>query len=628
MPWKDAVGVLRGAQIVLKEVIKENEKSCSRKWKNSSIRELNEKLQQQIKELSSESPTVHIKSIQNCIQETQERSAILVEGGLKFLQSYGPSGISIPTSSFTQGSQMNSDQIPIKVSDGASSDIDISSITLKELEEILSKRKRTPVNLGLSPVKENQLEEKPIIKTTVQVEQVVPEVKAPPPADEPLPELSNVAKQRKVPSSRIGRLASFGNLFAGLGIGTGFELTKGALGLGGSTDLRSALFSPANAERIVDTLCKVRGAALKIGQILSIQDSNVVSPEIVKAFERVRQAADYMPQWQVERVLVAELGSDWREKFEVFHDKPFAAASIGQVHLGKTKSGEKVAIKIQYPGVAKSIESDIDNLVGLLKVWSVFPRGFFIDNVVTVAKRELVWEVDYLREAEYTERFKEMVARFPEYYVPKVMRDLTTKSVLTTEFVPGVPLDKCFELPYEDRHRVAKYAMKLCLLELFDLQCMQTDPNWSNFLYDTRSKKLMLIDFGSTRFYSKTFIENYKEIIKCAANNDRDGVLDLSRKMGFLTGYESKQMDMAHVDAVMILGEMFQRNEEFDFASQSTTGRIAKLVPTMVEHRLCPPPEEIYSIHRKLSGVFMLCSRLGVKLNCRPLYEEIVLNKK
>lgn len=170
--------------------------------------------------------------------------------------------------------------------------------------------------------------------------------------------------------------------------------------------------------------------------------------------------------------------------------------------------------------------------------------------------------------------------------------------------------------------------MKLCLLELFDLQCMQTDPNWSNFLYEARTKKLMLIDFGSTRFYSKDFIENYKEIIKCAANNDRDGVLDLSRKMGFLTGYESKQMDMAHVDAVMILGEIFQKDEEFDFASQSTTGRIARLVPTMVEHRLCPPPEEIYSIHRKLSGVFLLCSRLGVKLNCRPLYEEIVLNKK
>ena len=106
----------------------------------------------------------------------------------------------------------------------------------------------------------------------------------------------------------------------------------------------------------------------------------------------------------------------------------------------------EVAIKIQYPGVAQSIESDIDNLVGMLKVWDIFPKGFFIDNVVKVAKRELNWEVDYIREAEYTEKFKEMVKPYPEYHVPKVVKDLSTKSVLTTELLPGVPLDKCFDL--------------------------------------------------------------------------------------------------------------------------------------------------------------------------------------
>jgi len=82
----------------------------------------------------------------------------------------------------------------------------------------------------------------------------------------------------------------------------------------------------------------------------------------------------------------------------------------------------------------------------MLKVWDVFPHGFFIDNVVKVAKRELNWEVDYIREAEYTEKFKEMIAPYPEYYVPKVYRNLTNAFVLTTELVPGVPLDKCFDL--------------------------------------------------------------------------------------------------------------------------------------------------------------------------------------
>lgn len=156
---------------------------------------------------------------------------------------------------------------------------------------------------------------------------------------------------------------------------------------------------------------------------------------------------------------------------------------------------------------------------------------------------------------------------------------------------------------------------------------MQTDPNWSNFLYDSNSKTLMLIDFGSTRFYSDDFIDNYRNIILAAVADDRETVLKLSQEMQFLTGYETKQMKDAHVNAVMILGEMFRFHGDFDFGMQSTTKQIADLVPTMIAHRLCPPPEEIYSIHRKLSGVFLLCARLNIKLNCQPIFKEIIERK-
>lgn len=128
-----------------------------------------------------------------------------------------------------------------------------------------------------------------------------------------------------------------------------------------------------------------------------------------------------MPIWQVEKVLKAELGVDWRSNFEEFEMKPFAAASIGQVHYARTADGEEVAIKIQYPGVARGINSDIDNLVGIMKVWNIFPEGMFIDNVVVVAKRELAWEVDYIREAECTRAFKKLLQPYPEYYVPNVI---------------------------------------------------------------------------------------------------------------------------------------------------------------------------------------------------------------
>lgn len=657
---QELVGLLRGLQIVVSAIAKENRNLYKHLWSNSSIRELietNLDLGHKYLDKVASNPVEELKNFQVLLKESQERSCVVFEGVKELSKIQLPQTITVmnPNNSNAQ-SGTNTSQSMQHISSTDAANLDISSITLKELESILSKRNHDrDVSLRLSTTKtesetpSTSLPEKVktnfkasaskslsddekyvgnvlnLIKTGSASETSTPSSPNPIESDQiALPKLSSIAKQRKVPSSRIGRMATFGGLFAGLGIGTLNELTKGALGMGGSKNVKEALFSPGNIDKIVDTLCRVRGAALKIGQILSIQDNSLVSPHLMKAFERVRQAADYMPDWQVEKVMSTELGDNWRSKLASFEEKPFAAASIGQVHRAVLSDGMELAIKIQYPGVAKSIESDIDNLVGMLKVWDVFPKGFFIDNFVKVAKRELAWEVDYLREAEYTSRFKEMIAQYPEYYVPTVVKNMTTASVLTTELVPGVPLDKCFQMDYEHRRIIAESTLKLCLRELFELQCMQTDPNWSNFLYDDKTRRLMLIDFGATRFYQKDFIKNYRNVIMCAANNDRKGVLNISREMGFLTGFESKQMDEAHVDAVMILGEIFRYNGEFDFGSQNTTERIATLVPTMVAHRLCPPPEEIYSIHRKLSGVFLLCSRLNVRMNCKPIYKEII----
>ncbi|XP_031788678.1 atypical kinase COQ8B, mitochondrial isoform X1 [Nasonia vitripennis] len=450
--------------------------------------------------------------------------------------------------------------------------------------------------------------------------------------EKPKDTLSESAKARKVPATRIGRMVSFGTLGVGLGIGTLAEYTRRSLGLKDQSvgqTLDSMFLTKANAERIVSTLCKVRGAALKIGQILSIQDNTIISPELQKAFERVRQSADFMPTWQVHKVLVSELGHDWREKLATFDEKPFAAASIGQVHHATLHDGRPVAMKIQYPGVAAGIQSDIENLVGVMKVWNMFPEGMFIDNVVEVAKRELSWEVDYVREAECTRLYRKYVEPYPEYYVPEVIDEFCTSQVFTSELIEGVPVDKCVDQDKETKEHICRLIMQLCLKELFVFRYMQTDPNWSNFFYNPRTKQMILLDFGACRSYTKEFMDKYIEVINGASEGDRHKVLTISREMGFLTGYESKIMEEAHVDAVMILGQVFDKDHEyFDFGGQDVTKRIQALVPTIVHHRLCPPPEEIYSLHRKLSGVFLLCAKLNVKINCRDMFHEVYKNYK
>jgi aarF domain-containing kinase len=421
-------------------------------------------------------------------------------------------------------------------------------------------------------------------------------------------ELNKSSKESKVPSTRISRLINFGSLAAGLGAGAVNEVAKRALGqtktTNGNSDAlldssKSIFLTEENAQRIVDTLCKVRGAALKLGQMLSLQDETLLSPTLQKMFDRVRQSADFMPFTQTEQVLVSNWGQNYMQRFEFFDKTPFAAASIGQVHLAQLKgTDEKVAVKIQYPGVSQSIISDIDNLMSILGVAQLLPKGLYADNAIAVIKSELMDECDYVREAKCSIKFSELIRNDPVFIVPKVYTDLTTQNILVCELVDGEPFDKCIDLPQEQRNLIGYNILRLCLNELFVFRLMQTDPNWSNFFFNKNTNKIYLLDFSATREYSARFVDKYIRIIRSAADGDREGVVKWSRELKFLTGFETKMMEDAHADAVLTLGEAFAQQGPFDFGKQRTTKKINELVPIMLKHRLSPPPEESYSLHR------------------------------
>ncbi|XP_008557929.1 atypical kinase COQ8B, mitochondrial [Microplitis demolitor] len=669
----DIIGVLKGAQIVGNALLKHQKETIKQIADNSSIKSVAEtNLKDAVEKLKEIDPSKLPEKIFTETKELIDRISV-IEKGIRELTKQTTSEITgIPLADRNLSDKklqvVNPAKDPreIKINERKSVD-NFESVTINEAEpekiveiplkyssvkekiEIVGSIDKTIPKIELSDkdkklLRKLELEyEKKITDVTnntleysksdessksSQFNSIEPKIK---PVIKPRITLSTEARERKVPSTRIGRMTSFAALGFGLGFGSLAELGRRTLGIKEQPSVGNTLdnifLTKANAERIVATLCKVRGAALKIGQILSIQDNNVISPELQKAFERVRQSADFMPTWQVHKVLISELGPDWRSKVSTFDEKPFAAASIGQVHLATLENGQSVAMKIQYPGVAEGIQSDIDNLVGILKVWNIFPDGMFIDNVVEVAKRELSGEVDYVREAECSKKFKNFLAPYPEYYVPTVIDALSSKQVLTTELIDGVPVDKCAEMDEETREHICKLIMHLCLKELFIFYYMQTDPNWANFFYNPETKKMILLDFGACRSYDKKFMDNYIEIINGASYGDRDKVLKLSREMKFLTGYESKLMEKAHVDAVMILGEIFsEKNQVYDFGGQNVTKKMQALVPTIITHRLCPPPEEIYSLHRKLSGVFLLCAKLKVKINCRDMFRDIYKN--
>ena len=154
---------------------------------------------------------------------------------------------------------------------------------------------------------------------------------------------------------------------------------------------------------------------------------------------------------------------------------------------------------------------------------------------------------------------------------------------------------------------------------------MQSDPNFANLLYCPESRSLTMIDFGAAKAYPKPFVDEYLKMVVACAERDRVGVLDSSIKLGFLTGEEAGVLKDAHCEAGFQVGRPFQESDEgmYDFTkNRDMTRRVAGLGKVMLKHRLTPPPAEAYSLHRKLSGSFLACMRLGARVPARALLLE------
>lgn len=432
--------------------------------------------------------------------------------------------------------------------------------------------------------------------------------------------------ESRVPATRFGRLWQYGGLATSMAFGA---VGEGVRRLAGGSGGGSLILSEGNMNRLVAKLSRMRGAALKLGQMMSFQDSKILPPAINTVLQRVQDSADYMPASQRDKALVRNLGQDWRDLFSRFEEKPFAAASIGQVHKATLKSsGRDVAVKIQYPGVRNSIDSDLNNLSLLLTASQLLPRGLFLDKTIANARTELAWECDYEREAKACARFKNDLLHdeTDTFSVPQVFPEASGPDILTAEFMHGTAVTKIKDLTQHERNWIGTQILRLCLRELMEWRFMQTDPNWTNFLYNRSTQKLELLDFGASRDFPDKFVEPYVSLLIAASKNDQKTCRDLSIQLGYLTGHESEGMLKAHVESILTLAEPFVESAPrvYEFEDQTITDRVRSNIGLMLKERMAPPPEETYSLHRKLSGAFLLCARLKSSVPAREMFADAV----
>ncbi|MEM1314425.1 MAG: AarF/ABC1/UbiB kinase family protein [Pseudomonadota bacterium] len=425
----------------------------------------------------------------------------------------------------------------------------------------------------------------------------------------------SAARPVPVPSGRLARLTRLGAMTAGV---AGDMAWNGAaeLGRGRRPSWRGLLMTPANVTRIADQLARMRGAAMKVGQLVSMDAGEVLPPELAEIMGRLRADAHFMPPEQLRRVLDREWPKGWRSAFARFDLKPMAAASIGQVHRARLKDGRELAVKIQYPGVARSIDSDVANVGALIRMAGLLPEGFDLAPYLAAACEQLREETDYELEGRHLEAFRALLDGDERFVLPERVGEWTTGRILAMSFVPGEPIEAAEALPQADRDRIARDLNDLLFKELLDFGVMQTDPNFANYRYDADSGRLVLLDFGATRRVEPEIAALYRRLFRAGLNRDEAALEAAAEEIGFVDAATAPEHRARILRMAGLVFEALTRERLFDYAGSDLSARMQAEGMALAEAGFVPPPLpiDVLYLQRKFGGVFLLSSRLRARV--------------
>jgi len=286
------------------------------------------------------------------------------------------------------------------------------------------------------------------------------------------------------------------------------------------------------AEDVTRTMGDMKGAVMKVGQVLSMM-TGVLPDEMAGQLATLHSSAPPMAFELVEQVFMAEFGLPPRKVFRRFEHEPFAAASIGQVHRATLDDGRKVAVKVQYPGVAEAIEHDLANVGLMLSMAGLVARGLDVGTIVSDLKDGIRAELDYLREAANQQRFADLFEGHGFVRVPRVHPELTTHHVIVQEFIEGRPFREAFDLPQAERNRLAEIVYRFCFGGIYRHGLFNGDPHPGNYLL-TPDGRVAFVDYGCVTEFPPDIVAKFGGVIGALLDRDIDAWRTATEAIGIL----------------------------------------------------------------------------------------------
>ncbi|MGE4421122.1 MAG: ABC1 kinase family protein [Pseudodesulfovibrio sp.] len=427
----------------------------------------------------------------------------------------------------------------------------------------------------------------------------------------------------KTPEGRLARGLVYGGTAARMG-GTYLKYAAGSPFLSGSDRERARrAMNERNAVTLFGGLSRLKGTALKIAQMLSLE-LDIFPPEVRRELEKSYTDVPPMNRAMTRKVLVNAYGQRPEALFASFDSTAFAAASLGQVHKAVGRDGSRLALKIQYPGIRRTIADDIRLLRGLLRP---FAERRSLEPAIAEIEDRFLEETDYLAEASNVRFFRDNL-KMPGVRVPQVFDGLCRGQVLCMSFVEGTPLNHWLKSgpPREARDAVARRLNDIFLRSFYELGCIHADPNPGNYLI-AEDRTVGLVDFGCIKRFSPEFVRRYRQLPRIIMHGGKEAYFEALRGMEVVTGDIGREAEEAIYECAYAFGKWLGRlfeAEYFDFGRE--TGYInegKEIMRAMFRHRrhFVMNPDLVF-LDRTRYGLLRIFEQLGCRISLRNPYES------
>ncbi|MBD3657838.1 MULTISPECIES: ABC1 kinase family protein [Marinobacter] len=415
-------------------------------------------------------------------------------------------------------------------------------------------------------------------------------------------------------------------------------------------DARHRAMLSSQAEFLVEELGKLKGSVVKIGQVMALYGEHFLPEEVTEALHTLEDQTTSLEWPAIARVLQEELGAARLAELEV-DPEPIGAASLGQVHRARRISdGLELVLKVQYPGVADAVDSDLNAVAQLLRIARLVSFGPEFNDWLEEVREMMHREVDYRLEARTTEKFRNLLRDDARFVVPRVLGEYSTAHIIASTFEHGHSVSSVAvrELPLERRSELGRAALELFFRELFDWGEIQTDPNFGNYRIriagepgeDAPRDQIVLLDFGAVQAYPDSFLTPVIHMIRASYERDLDEVIEGGVRLRFMSRDWPEDVLHKFGEVCMSVLEPLAPDRshwpdyavnprgEYRWKQSDLPSRVARQAArSAISRYFRIPPKEFVFLNRKLIGVYTFIAVLNAEFNGEPLLRQFLYDE-